>query len=54
MGEIKIDNRRGRHVWVPYEGIAIRMDQPSELIRDLYAKVAIIYGLNKVALCTIQ
>jgi len=43
IGEIKIDNRRGRHVWVPYEGIAIRMDQPSELIRNLYAKVAILW-----------
>ncbi len=43
MGEIKIDNRRGRHVWVPYEGIAIRLDQSSELIRHLYAKVAILW-----------
>ena len=43
IGEIKVDSRRGRHVWVPYEGIAIRMDQPSELIRNLYAKVAILW-----------
>lgn len=43
MGEIKIDNRRGRHVWVPYEGIAIRMDQSSELIRNLYAKVSVLW-----------
>ncbi|GKX66380.1 GNAT family N-acetyltransferase [Inconstantimicrobium mannanitabidum] len=43
IGEIKIDNRRGRHVWIPYEGIAIRSDQSSELIRNLYAKVAILW-----------
>jgi ribosomal protein S18 acetylase RimI-like enzyme len=43
MGEIKIDTSRGRHVWVPYEGIAIRMDQPSELIRNLYAKVSVLW-----------
>lgn len=43
MGEIKIDNRRGRYVWVLYEGIAIRLDQSSELIRNLYAKVAILW-----------
>lgn len=41
IGEIKIDTLRGRHVWVPYEGIAIRMDQSSELIRNLYAKVSV-------------
>ncbi|KQL18304.1 GNAT family N-acetyltransferase [Cytobacillus solani] len=40
IGEIKIDTVRGRHIWVPYEGIAIRMDQSSELIRNLYAKVS--------------
>ena len=40
MGEIKVDTFRGRHVWVPYEGIAIREDQSPELIRTLYAKVA--------------
>ncbi|MCH1624428.1 GNAT family N-acetyltransferase [Ferdinandcohnia quinoae] len=41
IGEIKIDTLRGRHIWVPYEGIAIRMDQSSELIRNLYAKVSV-------------
>jgi len=41
MGEIKIDDRRGRHAWVPYEGIAIRTDQSSELIRHLYAKASV-------------
>ncbi|SET83974.1 GNAT family N-acetyltransferase [Lacrimispora sphenoides] len=40
VGRIKIDHERGRHVWVPYEGIAVRRDQPSELIRTLYAKVS--------------
>lgn len=43
IGEIKIDNRRGRYAWVPYEGMAIRMDQSSELIRNLYAKVSVIW-----------
>lgn len=45
MGEIKIDTTylRGRHAWVPYEGIAIRMDQSSELIRNLYAKVSVLW-----------
>jgi len=43
IGEIKVDSRRGRYVWVPYEGIAIRLDQPSELIRNLYAKVAVLW-----------
>lgn len=43
IGEIKIDHLRGRHVWVPYEGIAIRMDQSAELIRHLYAEVSVIW-----------
>ncbi|WFA09276.1 hypothetical protein [Tissierella sp. Yu-01] len=43
IGKIMIDNGRGRHIWVPYEGIAIRMDQPSELIRNLYANVSILW-----------
>lgn len=42
IGEINIDNRRGRYVWVPYEGMAIRMGQSSELIRNLYAKASVI------------
>ena len=36
---VRIDNRIGRGVLVPYEGLAIRDDQSSELIRVLYAKV---------------
>lgn len=43
IGEIKIDSRRGRYAWVPYEGMAIRMGQSSELIRNLYAKVSVIW-----------
>lgn len=43
IGKIKIDNERGRHIWVPYGGIAIRKDQPSELIRNLYAKVSTLW-----------
>jgi hypothetical protein len=43
MGEIKINNRIGRCAWVPYEGIAIRTDQSSELIRYLYAKVSVLW-----------
>lgn len=43
IGEIEIDTMRGRHVWVPYEGLAIRADQSPELIRYLYAKVAILW-----------
>ena len=43
MGEIKFDNRRGRYAWVPYEGIAIRTDQSSELIRYLYSKVSVLW-----------
>lgn len=40
MGTIKADTMRGRHVWVPYEGIAIKADQSPELLRTLYAKVS--------------
>lgn len=43
MGEIKINNRIGRCALVPYEGIAIRTDQSSELIRYLYAKVSVLW-----------
>lgn len=43
IGEIKITNRIGRCAWVPYEGIAIRADQPSELIRYMYAKVSVMW-----------
>ncbi|GLC89275.1 GNAT family N-acetyltransferase [Lysinibacillus piscis] len=41
IGEVKIDSLRGRHIWVPYEGIAIQMEQSSELIRHLYAQVSL-------------
>lgn len=37
VGVIKTDPLRGRHVWISYEGVAIREDQSPELIRALYA-----------------
>lgn len=43
MGEIIISTRVGRFVSVPYEGVAIRADQSSELIRYLYAKVSVLW-----------
>ena len=43
MGEIVISTRSGRVAWVPYEGVAIRRDQSSELIRHLYAKVSVLW-----------
>jgi len=43
IGELGFDAMRGRHAWVPYEGIAIRMDQSPELIRNLYAKVSVLW-----------
>ena len=38
-GTVKVDPLRGRHVWVSYEGMAVREDQSPELIRALYAAV---------------
>ncbi len=52
FGEMKIDDR-GRHIWVPYEGVAIRMDQSSELIRSFIQRV-LFYGLNMATLATIH
>ena len=45
LGEIKTDITylRGRHIWVPYEGIAVRSDQSPEIIRDLYAKASVLW-----------
>ncbi|MCT6924567.1 GNAT family N-acetyltransferase [Metasolibacillus sp.] len=43
IGEIKHDTTRGRHVWVHYEGVAIRQDESSELIRQLYAKASAVW-----------
>lgn len=43
MGEIVINTRAGRYASVPYEGVAIRRDQSSELIRHLYAKVSVLW-----------
>lgn len=42
MGEIGISNR-GRHASVPYEGIAIRTDQPSQLIGHLYERASVLW-----------
>lgn len=41
LGEIRVDPSRGRHIWVPYEGIAVKANQSPELIRMLYAKVSV-------------
>lgn len=43
IGDIRIDNRNGRCVSVPYEGVAIRADQSSELIRYLYTKASVLW-----------
>lgn len=43
IGEIMISTRSGRYVSVPYEGVAIRTDQSSELIKYLYAKVSMLW-----------
>lgn len=40
IGEIRVDSSRGRHIWVPYEGMAVREDQSPELMRTLYAEVS--------------
>ena len=37
FGELKVDTLRGRHVWVPYEGVAVAAGQGSELVRKLYS-----------------
>ena len=41
VGTIRIDTRTGRCVVVPYEGAAIAEDQPTELIRHLYAEASV-------------
>src|SRR6056297_1102374 len=43
LSEMKVDTRKGRYAIIPYEGIAIKFDQPSELIRNLYAKIAVLW-----------
>ncbi|MCE5236284.1 MAG: GNAT family N-acetyltransferase [Clostridiaceae bacterium] len=40
LGMIKADPLRGRHAWVPYEGMAVGAEQSPELIRALYAEVS--------------
>lgn len=40
FGMIKFDTVRGRHAWVPYEGVAIKESENWELITSLYAEVS--------------
>jgi len=40
IGMVKDEPLRGRHIWVSYEGMAMRADQSPELIRTLYAEVS--------------
>jgi len=42
VGEIRVDAYRGngRHIWVPYHGIAICREQSPELLRELYSEVS--------------
>ncbi len=46
IGEIRIDAVRGngRHIWVPYEGVAIREGQSAELLRTLYSEVSLLWN----------
>ena len=43
VGEIKGNNGASRYASVPYEGLAIREDQPLNLIKHLYAKVSLLW-----------
>jgi ribosomal protein S18 acetylase RimI-like enzyme len=40
FAQIKFDETRGKHAWVPLEGMAIKQGKSSELIRTLYAEVS--------------
>jgi GNAT superfamily N-acetyltransferase len=40
FAQIKFDETRGKHAWVPLEGMAIKQGQSGELIRTLYAEVS--------------
>lgn len=42
-GKIQDDQTRGRHVWIPYEGFAIKRGETGELLRHLYAKASAIW-----------
>jgi ribosomal protein S18 acetylase RimI-like enzyme len=37
FARIQFDTDRGRYSWVPYEGMAVKQSESSELIRQLYA-----------------
>lgn len=43
IGLIRIDTRNGRYASVPYEGVTIGTDQPSDLIKYLYAKASVLW-----------
>lgn len=45
IGEMKIDGLRGRgrHIWIPYEGVAIRNDQSPEILREIYSRAAVLW-----------
>jgi GNAT superfamily N-acetyltransferase len=40
FAQIKFDETRGKHAWVPLEGMAIKQGQSAELIRSLYTEVS--------------
>jgi GNAT superfamily N-acetyltransferase len=40
FAQIKFDETRGKHAWVPLEGMAIKQGKSGELIRTLYAEVS--------------
>lgn len=40
LAQVKYDELRGRHAWIPYEGVAVKGGVSVELIRQLYAEVS--------------
>lgn len=40
FAQVKFDETRGKHAWVPYEGVAIKQGKSGELIRSLYAEAS--------------
>jgi GNAT superfamily N-acetyltransferase len=40
FAQIKFDETRGKHAWVPLEGLALKQGESGELIRKLYAEVS--------------
>lgn len=43
FAQIKFDETRGKHAWVPLEGMAFKQGESVELIRKLYAEVSRIW-----------